>query len=83
MPSFLRVGLWHQLIQHAVQMRGCELDLDVFVLAGTGFSGEDRATVHILEVAVGKLVAALVVRGDFVILGEMPSARTLPSRVPR
>jgi hypothetical protein len=35
--------------------------------------------VHIPEVAVGKLVAALVVRGDFVILGEMPSAELGPA----
>lgn len=61
-----------QCIQHPVQVGGGKLDIDVLALAGARFCGQHAAAVHVLEVAVGKLVPRLRVLALLLVDAEVP-----------
>src|SRR3954452_16999390 len=69
-----------QGLEHAVQVRGGGFDVLVLVLGGARLGRQDAATVHGLEVAVGELVATLVVDVLRVVDAEVP-ARLRPHPV--
>ena len=60
--------------EHAVQVRGCQLDIVIFVSPSTRLRSQHCAAMNILEVAIRKLVAALAAFGGLVILPQMPSS---------
>jgi hypothetical protein len=62
----------YQRVQHAVQVRGRQLDSGVSVSRGAGLCGQHCAAMNILEVSIGKLVAALAAFGLFIVLPQMP-----------
>ena len=70
----VRIGLLrgHQFFQHSMQMRCRQLDIRIFVLAGAGLGGEHRTAMNILEVAIGKLLSALVALRFVVVFPQMP-----------
>src|SRR3979490_126662 len=59
-------------VDHAVQVRGCILDVIMLVLAGPAFRREHAATMDFLEIAVGKFVSAFRVFGLLVVNSQVP-----------
>src|SRR5689334_15095549 len=48
-------------VNHAMQMCGCVLNIEMLVLAGPAFCSENTAAVGIFEIAIRELVMALCV----------------------
>ncbi|MGH9640932.1 MAG: hypothetical protein ACRD3Q_00760 [Terriglobales bacterium] len=62
----------HRSIDHPVQMGSGILDVEVFVLSGAAFRGKHRAPMHILEIAIGKLVSLLRILALLIVDSQMP-----------
>jgi hypothetical protein len=54
-------------VNHAMQMRGCVLNVQMLVLAGPAFCSEDAAAVSIFEITIRELVMPLCVLSILVI----------------
>src|ERR1700710_2794694 len=63
-----------QRLQHAVQVRGSGLDVEVLALPRPRLRGQHAAAVDVAEVAVGELVSALGVWIGLVVDPEVPAA---------
>jgi len=71
-------GRWlirHQFIQHSVQVRCSQFDVEVFGLAGAGFGRQHAATMDLMEVAIRELVTTLVVVRQLVVFAQVPLAK--------
>jgi len=79
-PRRKRRGNASLRVDHAVQVRCRDLDVEMLVLAGAHLRGQHAAPVQLLEVAVRKPVPRLAVLGYRGVHAQMP-ARVLPRTV--
>lgn len=61
-------------LDHAVQMRSCIFDVEVFVLSSAAFGREYATSMDPFKIPIGKLVVSLGIFGTLVVDAQIPFA---------